>query len=123
MAESFLSRLSAVGRSDGHQQNVTLNNSRKLTAAEKRKVKRQTRTVYSPRAVQGGQLGTRQGFLHFGMLRVVEAIKRERSGCRVPNNEIEGAVPTSSTQVGGTQPMPSWVSCLKKAPHCRGQFS
>ena len=54
------------------------------------------RTVISPRAVQGGQLGTQQGFLHFGMLRVVdwtlmvvEAIKRELG---LPN-EIEGAVP------------------------------
>ena len=46
-------------------------------------------SFFSPRAVQGGQLGTRQGFLHFGMLRVVEAMKRELG---LPN-EIDGAVP------------------------------
>ena len=80
---SFLNRLSAVGRSDGHQ-NVT-----KLTAEKPfGKPKNAKRGQFSPRAVQGGQLGTRQGFLHFGMLRVVEAIKRELG---LPN-EIEGAV-------------------------------
>ena len=83
---SFLNRLSAVARSDWHQ-NVTLN-SRKLTA-EKRRKNAKRGQFFSPRAVQGGQLGTRQGFLHFGMLRVVEAIKRELG---LPN-EIEGAVP------------------------------
>ena len=83
---SFLKRLSAVARSDWHQ-NVTLN-SRKLTA-EKRRKNAKRGQFFSPRAVQGGQLGTRQGFLHFGMLRVVEAMKRELG---LPN-EIDGAVP------------------------------
>mgnify|MGYP006936422759 CR=1 FL=1 len=79
---SFLNRLSAVGRSDGHQ-NVTLN-SRKLTAEKRKNAKRGQ--FFSPRAVQGGQLGTRQGFLHFGMH---AACGRELG---LPN-EIEGAVP------------------------------
>ena len=51
-------------------------------------------SFFSPRAVQGVQLGPRQGFLHFGMLRVVdEAIKREL-GLANENYEIqiEGAV-------------------------------
>ena len=82
---SFLNRLSAVGRSDGHQ-NVT-----KLTAEKPwEKPKNAKRGQFSPRAVQARvQLGTRQGFLHFGMLRVVEAMKRELG---LPN-EIDGAVP------------------------------
>ena len=81
---SFLNRLSAVGRSDGHQ-NVTFIY-RKLTAEKRENAKR---GQFSPRAVQAVQLGTRQGFLHFGMLRVVEAMKRELG---LPN-EIDGAVP------------------------------
>ena len=80
---SFLNRLSAVARSDWHQ-NVTLN-SRKLTA-EKRRKNAKRGQFFSPRAVQGGQLGTRQGFLHFGMH---AACGRELG---LPN-EIEGAVP------------------------------
>ena len=86
---SFLNRLSAVGRSDGHQ-NVTFI-SRKLTQCGKTG-KCQTRTVFStsrPGWALGSWLGTRQGFLHFGMLRVVEAMKRELG---LPN-EIDGAVP------------------------------
>ena len=43
-------------------------------------------SFFPPRAVQGGQLGTRQGFLHFGMH---AACGRELG---LPN-EIEGAVP------------------------------
>ena len=110
---SFLNRLSAVGRSDGHQ-NVT-----KLTAEKPwEKPKNAKRGQFSPRAVQAVQLGTRQGFLHFGMLRVVEAMKRELG---LPN-EIDGAVPMIINADNAVMAH-SRVSCLKKAPHCRGQFS
>ena len=106
---SFLNRLSAVGRSDGHQ-NVT-----KLTAE---KTKNAKRGQFSPRAVQAVQLGTRQGFLHFGMLRVVEAIKRELG---LANEiQIEGAVPIIKA---ANQCRHGYRSCLKKTPHCHGQFS
>ena len=79
---SFLNRLSAVGRSDGHQ-NVTLHSQLQLRKNEKMP---NADSFFSPRAVQGGQLGTRQGFLHFGMH---AACGRELG---LPN-EIEGAVP------------------------------
>ena len=48
-------------------------------------------SFFSPRAVQGGQLGTRQGFLHFGMHAACGRELGWSSGCRT--YEIEGAVP------------------------------
>ena len=85
---SFLNRLSAVGRSDGHQ-NVTLH-SRKLTAEKRKNAKRGQLFFSTSRpGCAAGWAHDRQGFLHFGMLRVVEAMKRELG---LPN-EIDGAVP------------------------------
>ena len=60
----------------------------------------------------GSWLGTRQGFLHFGMLRVVEAIKRELG---LANEiQIEGAVPIikAANAVMGTCIVPEEGSTL-----------
>ena len=70
-------------------------------------------SFFSPRAVQGGQLGTRQGFLHFGMHAACGRGDQARARA-AERDRVEGAVPIikAANAVMGTCIVPEEGSTL-----------